>query len=266
MRRARHSRASGREEVVDELFGTRGLEAEPIAPGPDEHFPLRPFAGSIARSDRLPEGADADAPEPERRFRRASEAARKGQRHEAILQYQELLALEPAHVPAHVNLSQLLEERGDSDAALAQLNEALRRRPEDPLLLLTRGALQGRLKRYAEAEHDLRRALHARPNDVEAHFTLGLVLWRKGLPLEAAAALRRAVELGPAEPLAHYYLGEALHQANDIAGARAALERAAELDPGDPRPLQLLGRILDRLKRPEEARAMYQRARKARRQ
>jgi tetratricopeptide (TPR) repeat protein len=265
MRRARHSRATGREEAVDELFSTRGLEADPILSGPDRHFPLRPFAASIPRTDLLAGAADAGEPEAARLFRRAGEAAAKGRRQEAVVRYRELLALEPGNVAAVISLSNLLEAGGQDEDALEQLGQGLQRVPDDPRLLLTRGALLGRLKRYPEAETDLRHAIRARPHEATAHFTLGLVLWRKGLPLEAAAALRRTIELQPSDALAHYYLGEALHQANDMPQARAALERATQLDPTDARPFQLLGRILDRLKRPEEARAMYERARAARR-
>ena len=265
MRRARHSRATGREEAIDELFTTRGLEAEPIPTGADRHFPLRPFASSIPRSDLLAGAADASQPEATRLFRRAVEAAAKGRRQDAIVRYRELLALEPGNVVAVINLAGLLEVGSQNEEALEQLGLCLNRSPEDPRLLVARGALLGRLKNYPEAETDLRRAIKVRPADAAAHYTLGLVLWRKGLPAEAASELQRAIDLRPGDAAPHYYLGEALHQAGDIGGAKASLERAIALDESDARPFQLLGRILDRLKRPEEARAMYERARAARR-
>ena len=44
MRRARHSRSSGREQALDELFAPAGLEADPAARGVDSHVSLRPCA------------------------------------------------------------------------------------------------------------------------------------------------------------------------------------------------------------------------------
>jgi len=264
MRRTRRSRSSGRENVVDELFSTRGLEADLLPKGSDQQFPLRPFAASSPQDDLVNTEPVSEEPAAERLYRRASEAATRGRVSEAIQHYRDIIALDPGHVAARNNLSLLLEAAGDPAEALEQLTAAVRGLPDDPALLVSRGAIYGRLKRYAEAEADLRRALRHQPDHVVALLTLGLVLWRKGLPSEAAHPLRKAIELEPANGTAHYYLGEALNQAGDLPGARAALERAGELEPHAARSFRLLGRVLDRMGRPEEAMVCYRRAREAR--
>lgn len=257
-----NSRATGLESQLDELFGTSGLEGELPPDEPDAGYPLRPFAALVPQDDLVATEPRTDESPTERLYRRAVEASSRGRVSEAILRYRELLQIDPTHVPARNNLSTLLETTGDPAEALEQLSAAIRMTPEDVNLLVSRGAICGRLKRYTEAENDLRRALRLDPQHVQAHMTLGLVLWRKGVPAQAAESLRRAIGLEPENPTAHYYLGEALNQAGDLAGARAALERSGELSPSG-RTFRLLGRVLDRMARPDDAQAMYRRARDA---
>jgi len=249
--------------MFDELFGTSGLEADLAPDEPDAGFPLRPFASLAPQDDLVVTEPRTDESPAARLYRRAAEAASRGRTGEAIHRYRELLQLDPTHVAARNNLSQLLDTTGDPAEALEQLTAALRVTPDDVNLLVSRGAIHARLKQYVEAETVLRRALRLAPDLMAAHLSLGLTLWRKGVPAAAAESLRRAIALEPSHAAAHYYLGEALNQAGDYQGARAALERAAELSPGQGRTLRLLARVLDRLGRPEEAQEMYRRAREA---
>ena len=266
MRRARRSRATGREQIIDELFNTQGLEAEPVSQSFDQHFPLRPFAAQVPHDERVNTESSTDETPAQRLYRRASEAAQRGRTTEAVLRYREVLELDPAHTGARNDLSLLLDAGGDHEAALETLSAALRASPDQPTLLVSRGAILGRLKRYPEAEADLRRAAKHHPEHAAAHLTLGLVLWRKGLPQDAAQSLRRTIQLEPDNPIAHHYLGEALNLAGDLEGALSALQHAAELDPAHGKTFHLMGRILDQLRRPEEAMAMYRRAREGRSQ
>ncbi|HXI19578.1 MAG TPA: tetratricopeptide repeat protein [Gemmatimonadales bacterium] len=255
------SRATGLESMLDELFGTSALEGETPPEAPDARFGLRPFAALVPQDDLVATDPRTDESPTQRLYRRAMEASSRGRVSEAIHRYRELLALDPTHIAARNNLSALLETTGDPAEAEQQLSAALKVAPDDVNLLVSRGAIHGRLKRYPDAEADLRRALRLEPDHALAHLTLGLVLWRKGVPPQAAESLRRAIALDPTNATAHFYLGEALNQVGDLPGARAALERAAELGPDHGRTFRLLGRVLDRLGRPDEAQAMYHRAR-----
>lgn len=255
------SRATGLGSMLDEFFGTYGLEGDPIPETPDAGFPLRPFAAAVPQDDLVATEPSTDESPGDRLYRRAVEAATRGRVAEAIQRYRELLTLEPGHVAARNNLSALLETTGDPAEALEQLTQALRVAPDDVNMLVSRGAIHGRLKQYGDAEIDLKRALRLDPQHVQAYLTLGLVLWRKGVPKEAAETLRKGLWLEPDNALAHYYLGEALNQAGDLKGARAALEKSAELAPDHGRTFRLLARVLDRMGRYEEAQAMYRRAR-----
>ncbi len=179
----------------------------------------------------------------------------------AVPVYRTLLATEPEQVEARLHLARLLVSLDETADALQVLSDGLHLTPDQTEFLVLRGSIHGRLRRYPEAETDLRRALRLHPSHAPAHFELALLLWRKGLIAESALHFRRSLEFQPDNPRTHYYLGEALNQAGDLAGARTAVARALELDPADAKAHQLLGRILDRLGRPEEAREMYCRAR-----
>jgi tetratricopeptide (TPR) repeat protein len=257
----RNSRAQGLESLLDDMVGANGLEGDLPPLEPDAGYPLRPFANLLPQDDLITTEPRSDEAPVERLYRRAVEAASRGRVSEAIHRYRELLGLDTAHLAARNNLSHLLETTGDPAEALEQLSAALRLTPDDVNLLVSRGAIHGRLKQHTEAEADLRRALKLDPGHTQGHLTLGMVLWRKGVPAQAAQALRHAISLEPDNATAHYYLGEALNQANDLPGARAALQRAADLGPDHGRTFRLLGRVLDRMGQPDEAQAMYRRAR-----
>jgi tetratricopeptide (TPR) repeat protein len=263
MRRSRHSRTSGRQQALGDLFPPDALEGEPTPRIADGSFPLRPFAAEIPRDAGVDPHAEATETRAERLLRLARDAVRQNRRSDALEAFGELLELDSGHVEGRIELARLYEHEGDLDEALRHLDEAVRLCPERPAPLIARGAFLARLKRHPEAEADLHRATRLSPELADGYFELGFALWRKGLAAEAADHLRRAALLAPDRADAEYYLGESLHQVGDDAGALAALERAAALDAGNPKPLQLMGRVLDRLGRPDEAREMYRRAREA---
>jgi tetratricopeptide (TPR) repeat protein len=110
---------------------------------------------------------------------------------EARAAYEKTIALDPAHIDAHVNLGRLLHEDGAA----------------------------------AEAEKHYRAALAADPSHPVAAFNLGVALDDLGRLPEAAAAYRRAIELDPDNPDAHYNLAGVLERQNDKAGAVRHLTR-----------------------------------------
>lgn len=263
MRRFRQSRSADRDPALHDLFTPDGMEGEPYPSHADVRFPLRPLAAGLPNDDVVVTDPLAVGSESDLLFRRAAEQVARRRPSEAVITYRSLLELDEHHVEARAALAAILEAQDDLDGAVDQLTLALADRPTDPALLSQRGAVLGLLKRYTDAEADLRRALREAPDHPAALFHLGLLLHRKGLPADAVAVLRHVIDVDPANSPAQFYLGEALHHQGDLAGAEAALRRAAELDLRQGRALHLLGRILDGQGRSEEAREMYQRAREA---
>ncbi len=199
-------------------------------------------------------------------YRAARQATAHGELERALRIYRELLDLNPRHVRARNNLALLLDQQGDHDAALDELDVCARLDPDNCHVLVNRGAVLGTVGRFAEAEEDLRTVLRLEPSNAEAHFNLGLVISRKGLWRDAVPHLRRSIELDSSRAAAYFYLGEALNHVDDLQGALHSYQRAVELRPTNARALYGLGIVLDRLNRPDEAAQMYRRSREIARQ
>jgi tetratricopeptide (TPR) repeat protein len=110
---------------------------------------------------------------------------------EARAAYEKAVALDPAHLDAHVNLGRLLHEDGG----------------------------------LAAAEKHYRAALSIDPAHPVAAFNLGVALDDLGRLAAAADAYRRAIELDPDNPDAHYNLAGILERQHDKAGAVRHLTR-----------------------------------------
>src|SRR5512134_2810614 len=197
MCRSCHSRSSGRQEALGELFPASELEGDPLTRATDAAFPLRPFAAGIPL-DGL---GDAQAPPeesgPDRLLRHGRDAVHRGRRADALAAYADLLVAAPDHLDARLEYAALLEAAGEEARALEHLGEAVRRHGERPDALVARGAFQARRKEYTEAEADLHRAIKLFPSDPAPQFELGFALWRKGLAADAAVHLRQAATLAP---------------------------------------------------------------------
>ena len=148
-----------------------------------------------AASARKPQAASgspaADA------YKRAEEAAAKGDLNAARDQLAAALRLDANHAEAHNLLGFVLGQQGDPAAALVHLERAVALRPESP----------------------------------EGHYNLGVALWYTGARDKALAELRESARLDAAAGPSHAFLGVALRETGDLSGARASLQRAIALLP-----------------------------------
>ena len=200
------------------------------------------------------------AREEERLVRDALAAWDAGRFRDAAAHYRTILSRDPRQVEARIGLARALEADDQPEAAIATVTEAIELAPDQTEYLVVRGGILGRLRRFPEAEADLRRVLKLHPAHGPALHELGLLLLRKGLAAPAAELLQRSAALQPGRPDAYLHLGDALNRAGDLRGAVVALERALELDPSNRHTYNVLGRVLDRLGRPGEAETLYRRA------
>jgi tetratricopeptide (TPR) repeat protein len=149
-------------------------------------------------------------------------------RHEAILEYQQALELDPELVPVRLRLAEmLLNEKqpvealphlkrlraqapdradvrarlgqcrflqGDFDEARQLLTTAVTELPDDPQLLLHLGKLELQDAHTLEAERWLRRAMKADPGDAEVQFNLSSCLGLQDRTQDAAEMLAKSLE------------------------------------------------------------------------
>lgn len=248
---------------------TPGDEEAPIHdPAQKIDLPFEIEADAAAPADAAPSprsgrrsAAAAELTAEELLLNAGNEAASHGESGRAASIYRELLEINPAHSDARAALALVLHAGGNGEEALAELEEGIRRQPDDVPARVARGAILGAMGRFAEAEVDLKRTLELDPTNPDAYFNLGALKSRKGLWADALPYLRRSIELDPGRAAAYLHLGDALNHVDDLEGALQAYHRSAELGPSNAKAFYGLGVVYDRLNQPEEAAHMYRRSR-----
>jgi len=170
----------------------------------------------------------------------------------------------PQSARAHFNLgAALIAERSDVAKGIAEIEAALRIRPDYPNALLVMGNALARLPgRMPDAIAQYRAALKLDPNFAQAHYNLGNALARTpgGIP-EAIAEWQAAIRLQPDLAEAHYNLATADSQIPGRAPeAIAEYQAALRVRPEWAEAHNGLGNVLFRLGRLPEAIAQYQAA------
>jgi len=141
------------------------------------------------------------------------------------------LALDPAFVPAAVNLADLLRHTGEEARGEHVLRAALARTPGSPALHEALGLLLVRRGRLDEATEVLRRA-HERAPDAPRHaLVYALALDAADRPDEATALLRRTHERFPGEVGVLFTLATRARDRGDTARARDWTRKLRTLDP-----------------------------------
>ena len=125
--------------------------------------------------------------------------AQAGEATEAMAEYEQALALDPASIAARVNLADLYRQTGDE----------------------------------ASAERALREALKLEPENADIHHALGLSLVRQGRTADAVAALERAATLSPGNLRYGYVHAVAVHSTGRIPRAIRLLEAQHEQWPAN---------------------------------
>ena len=144
---------------------------------------------------------------------------------------------EAAPPPAGSALAALYEEAvalrraGRLDAALATLERALAREPEQPFVLAELAQVQRLRDEPGRAAQALRRALRAAPRSAELAFNLGHTLRDLGEEEEALRAFERAAQLKPELAQALGDVGLSHHRLGRLEAAIEHYERALERAP-----------------------------------
>jgi protein O-mannosyl-transferase len=176
-----------------------------------------------------------------------------GRRDEAIAEYEQALAINPAGYQARVNLGKVLIETGRPKQAAEQLTEALRIRPGLPDTLLNLGVALAQQGQLDDAAARFTEAAKANPRDARALYNLGHLRELEGRRDEARERYAAAVKLAPRYYEAHVALANLLSSGGDMKGAAREYETAASLNPRDPEVRNNLGVVLSQLGRDQEA-------------
>ncbi len=163
-------------------------------------------------------------------LRLALEHHQRGDLHQAVTIYQQILAQNPQHADAMQLLGVAALQLGQAEKAHQLIQQAIALNPGVATYHCNLGEVCRALGRWSEAEHCFREALQLQPDYAEALNNLGLALSAQNRHLEAADYLRRALELLPNLAQAHNNLGVILKELEEIDQAKDCFRRALELD------------------------------------
>jgi superkiller protein 3 len=159
-----------------------------------------------------------------------------------------------------VELAETAETGGQYRKAIEYLDQASRRKPNDPLLHARVARLLVYLNEPAKAEQRARKALSY---DAQSAYSLAVlclaVEWQNRLD-EAITACESAIQLDAKLPEAHAFLAEAYADKEDLAAARKSGELALDLAPNNVDALRVLGYVNFVFGRYDTALTYYRRA------
>lgn len=222
--------------------------------------------------------------------------ADEGDAKAAMEEYRAALALDPAFIPARVNLGNALLKAGDLAAARAEYAEVRRLDPKNVFasegfaeIALAEGKTDEAVTVYLQAADDapvdpryptragrillgvgktdegvaqLTRALELDPGYLPAFAELAAMHLAKGDNAAAERIYRNAADYAPEDTDAQASHGRMLAIVGDFAGAEQRYARAVKLAPAEAAYRLELGRVLQRLSRHDEAMAQLLEARK----
>ena len=141
---------------------------------------LRQHHRGIGSEQSLPEVSAVAIGSSTARYNLALHLALQGQYDQAILEYQNALAINPELKDAHSSLGVLFTYQGDLPAAAESFRQALALDEEDPLSHARLGMTLLKQQRYVEARASLLRAAALDSSLHEAAYGLGLAAARTG--------------------------------------------------------------------------------------
>jgi len=160
--------------------------------------------------------------------------------------YKKAIAIHPNDELFHLNYARILDQLGDKDKSLQELNTAYRLNPKDMSVLralsnksLAAGQTEAAV-RYSEQAVDLY------PNRSDLRERLSYVLMKSRDIDQAAAQAKEAVRLDPKSVSAHTTLGTVLMVQGYVVPAVDAYKEAVNLSPNDANVRWLLSKSMEK--------------------
>lgn len=179
---------------------------------------------------------------------------------DSVALWERALAVTERNPVAHNNLGFALARRGDTDAAMRHLVQAIALRPTYLVARVELGNLLLAAGRLDEATAQYQAAVAIDPTSAAALTNLGRALAQQGHPAEAVALHERALAADPSATAARLNLGTALAALGRFADARRAFEAVLAAEPENTDALNNRGNMLLAEGRTAEGLASIERA------
>jgi tetratricopeptide (TPR) repeat protein len=165
------------------------------------------------------------------RFNLASVLEARGNSAEAVAQLRETVRIRPYFATAHAELGQLLARQGQPEEALGELQAAVRLKPDSADAHFRLGSVLGALGRTGDAEAEFSQTIRLQPENADAHYNLGIALAQENKLAEAAREFSATVSLRPDDADARFSLGMTLARLGRLDGAIVQLSEAVRIRP-----------------------------------
>lgn len=158
--------------------------------------------------------------------------------------FERAVALSPANAKYHYNLALILNQMGENERAVRELDEAIRLGSDNPQTYMYIARLYAELGRREQAEAALAKALAEAPRDPVILSQMGDMLVAQAKWAPAIRIFKELYETSPqtgGKAQAMYNLGKVYIALRDFRNAEKALEAAYQLDMLNEDALVLLG-------------------------
>jgi len=189
----------------------------------------------------------------EQAMRAALQHRQAGQHAQAEKYLQHILAINPNHVPALIQLASLAQDFGHSQAAAELAERAIALQPNEPIAYLPLGAALRSLGRYDDAVTAMQKAIALNKRYWPAYVNLGVAHYDAGRNDLAESAYRKAIQLNPDSAEAQTSLGILLCRVNRLDEALMHTQRAVQLNNRLAEAHLNLGNVLRDLAKVREA-------------
>ena len=194
-----------------------------------------------------------DELESQERFFSARALIERGQFTQAVQELQESVVLDQEASHAFNALGLALWRQNLLLAAMVPLEQAIELSPRWTYPRITLSLIYLELRRYQEAEQDLRLAIEINPEDSTAYHALGQLYSLLGRWDEAEVQLQRAIAMNPGNAYAHETLGKLYQLLQRFDAAEDLLRLAVRLEPDEPSFYISLGEFLQQRNRLQDA-------------
>ncbi len=264
----------GHEKDLEESFQNQiaALLTDYGVPQPAAHEPARHKVRaslraldyvSLSRAGQAPAESGIDPKDrltEYRQYLRATRLAQIGRLTEAEATFREILAEDPASLPAHYDLAKCYLEGHEPYEAVQQLKAVLALAPRDTSAADLLGAVWLDERDYAAARAEFKYALSLKRQDYRAEYNLGVIAAIERRFDDSQRHLQTALVLRPQSAEAHNALGRIYYERDELAPAEAELKQALRLEPRLAEAHYNLGLVLMKQKRREEAVREFDRA------
>lgn len=182
-----------------------------------------------------PDNADAH-------FMKAMVLKESGDTSAAIAQFQESTKENPQMIDAWINLGQLHEASGDSDA-IRYFDGGLAVSPDNPLLLHAKAQYLARNDYLEEAKNVYRTMMKVSPYESEPYYDMGLLYLDQDSLDQAVAHFELSIKIDPMFSRAYFYRGLTLEMLGQVAAARQDYEQTLQINPEDQDASQAIKRL-----------------------